>query len=132
MGAIVGIVVVFAMVFGGYLAAGGKIGIILKALPFEMMMIGGAAVGAFVVSVMTAHTIKHTMGEFGKLFKAARNGSGRIINDLLCLLYELIRRRSAAKSAGIGSSISRSRMEFVESSAQIPEDHPNGPSCDAI
>ena len=29
------------MVFGGYIAAGGKLGIILKALPFELMMIGG-------------------------------------------------------------------------------------------
>ena len=38
-----GIVVIFVMVFGGYLAAGGKMGIILKTLPFEMIMIGGAA-----------------------------------------------------------------------------------------
>ena len=38
---IVGIIVIFAMVFGGYLLAGGKLGIIIKSLPFEMMMIGG-------------------------------------------------------------------------------------------
>ncbi len=31
---IIGIVVTFAMVFGGYLAAGGKMTIILKSLPF--------------------------------------------------------------------------------------------------
>jgi chemotaxis protein MotA len=31
---IIGIVVIFAMVFGGYLMAGGKMGIILKSLPF--------------------------------------------------------------------------------------------------
>jgi chemotaxis protein MotA len=47
--AIVGIVLVFAMVFGGYLLAGGKLGIIVKALPFELMMIGGAAAGAFLI-----------------------------------------------------------------------------------
>ena len=47
---IVGVVVVFVMVFGGYLAAGGKMGIILKSLPFEFTMIGGAAVGAFLIS----------------------------------------------------------------------------------
>ena len=34
---IVGIVVIFVMVFGGYLAAGGKMTIIMKSLPFEMM-----------------------------------------------------------------------------------------------
>ena len=38
---VVGIVMIFVMVFGGYLAAGGKMGIILKSLPFEMTMIGG-------------------------------------------------------------------------------------------
>ena len=43
---IVGIIMIFVMVFGGYLAAGGKMGIILKSLPFEMTMIGGAAAGA--------------------------------------------------------------------------------------
>jgi chemotaxis protein MotA len=47
---IVGIVVVFVMVFGGYALAGGKFGIIVKALPFEMMMIGGAALGAFLIA----------------------------------------------------------------------------------
>ena len=48
---IVGIIVIFAMVFGGYLLAGGKLGIILKSLPFEMMMIGGAAVCALVLDI---------------------------------------------------------------------------------
>jgi len=47
---LIGIVVVFVMVFGGYIAAGGKMGIVLKALPFELTMIGGAAVGAFLIS----------------------------------------------------------------------------------
>ena len=47
---LVGILIIFVMVFGGYLAAGGKLGIILKALPFELMMIGGAAIGAFLIS----------------------------------------------------------------------------------
>lgn len=35
----VGIFFTLAMVFGGYLLAGGKMGVILHALPFEMMMI---------------------------------------------------------------------------------------------
>ena len=43
---IIGIVVLFAMVFGGYTIAGGKMGVILHSLPYEMMMIGGAAVGS--------------------------------------------------------------------------------------
>ena len=44
---IIGIVVLFGMVFGGYTIAGGKMGVILHSLPYEMMMIGGALVGTF-------------------------------------------------------------------------------------
>lgn len=47
---IVGLLVVFVGVFGGYVLSGGKLGIILHALPFEGMMIGGAAVGSFLAS----------------------------------------------------------------------------------
>ena len=47
---LVGLIVVFVAVFGGYFLAGGKFEIILKALPYEFMMIGGAALGAFIIS----------------------------------------------------------------------------------
>ena len=64
-------------------------GIILKALPFELAMIGGAAVGAFLLSNDSA-AVKHTLRNLGKVFK------GPIwkpddYRDLLCLLFELIR-----------------------------------------
>lgn len=86
---IIGIVIIFAMVFGGYLAAGGKLGIIIKALPFEMMMIGGAAIGAFLIS-NDMSAVKHTLKDMGKVFKGPKwkNDDYR---DLLCLLFELIR-----------------------------------------
>ena len=57
---LIGIVVIFVMVFGGYLLAGGKLGIILKSLPFEMMMIGGAAIGAFLISNSGEHDNNNT------------------------------------------------------------------------
>lgn len=86
---IIGIVIIFAMVFGGYVAAGGKMGIILKSLPFEMIMIGGAAVGAFVLANDMA-AIKHTLKDVGKVFKGAK-WKPSDYRDLLCLLFELIR-----------------------------------------
>lgn len=46
----VGILVVFAMVFGGFIIAGGKMSIILKAAPLELMIIGGAALGAYIIA----------------------------------------------------------------------------------
>lgn len=86
---LIGIVVIFIMVFGGYLLAGGKLGIILKALPFEMMMIGGAAVGAFLISNDMA-SVKHTFKDMGKVFKGPK-WKHEDYKDLLCLLFELIR-----------------------------------------
>ncbi len=86
---IVGIALIFIMVFGGYLAAGGKMGIILKSLPYEFTMIGGAAAGAFVISNDMAG-IKHTMKDIGKVFKGPKWAPSDY-RDLLCLLFELIR-----------------------------------------
>ena len=85
----IGIGVIFVMVFGGYMLAGGKLGIILKALPFEMMMIGGAATGAFLIS-NDISVVKHTAKDIGKVFKGAR-WKPADYRDLLCLLFELIR-----------------------------------------
>ncbi|MDJ0825797.1 MAG: flagellar motor stator protein MotA [Rhodobacter sp.] len=86
---IVGILMIFVMVFGGYLAAGGKMGIILKSLPYELTMIGGAAIGAFVISNDMA-AIKHTVKDIGRVFKGPR-WKHEDYRDLLCLLFELIR-----------------------------------------
>jgi chemotaxis protein MotA len=85
----VGIAVILVMVFGGYVLAGGKMGIILKALPFEMIMIGGAAIGAFLISNDMA-AVKHTLKDIGKVFKGPK-WKPDDYRDLLCLLFELIR-----------------------------------------
>ncbi len=42
----IGLAVVFGAVFGGYIAAGGKMAPIIKAAPFEIVIIAGAAIGA--------------------------------------------------------------------------------------
>lgn len=86
---LVGIAVILIMVFGGYVLAGGKMGIILKALPFELIMIGGAAIGAFLISNDMA-SVKHALKDIGKVFKGARWKTGDY-RDILCLLFELIR-----------------------------------------
>lgn len=46
----VGILIVFATVFGGYMAGGGKMHVIIEAAILEMVIIGGAAFGAYVVA----------------------------------------------------------------------------------
>ncbi|NDW32022.1 flagellar motor stator protein MotA [Salipiger sp. PrR007] len=86
---IIGIVVIFGMVFGGYLAAGGKMSIIIKSLPFEMMMIGGAAAGAFLLG-NDGSVVKHTLADIGKVFKGVK-WKPNDYKELLCLLFELIK-----------------------------------------
>lgn len=92
---IIGIVIIFVMVFGGYTLAGGHMDIILHSLPFEMMIIGGAAVGAFVIG-NDVSTIKHTAKDMGKVFKGSK-WKQQDYQDLMCLLFSLI--KLARKSA---------------------------------
>jgi len=86
---LIGIVFVLVTVFGGYLLAGGKMGIILKALPFEMIMILGAATGAFAIS-NDGSAIKQTIRDLGKVVKGPK-WQAQDYRDLLCMLFELLR-----------------------------------------
>lgn len=86
---IIGIITILGMVFGGYFLAGGKFGIIIKALPFEMMMICGAAAGAFFIG-NDGSAVKHTIKDVTKVFKGPK-WKHSDYQDLLCLLFELIR-----------------------------------------
>lgn len=86
---IVGIAIVFIMVFGGYLAAGGNIVIILEAMPFELAIIGGAAIGAFLLS-NDLGSVKRTLRDTKLVFKGP-HWNPDDYRDMLCLLYELIR-----------------------------------------
>src|SRR5688500_1378980 len=86
---IVGICIVFVMVFGGYVMAGGHLDIILHALPFELMMIFGAATGAFVIS-NDKHGITHTLKDVGKVFKGP-HWKPQDFQELLCLMFQLIK-----------------------------------------
>ena len=89
MNAILGLIITMVMVFGGYMLAGGKMSIIMYSLPYEMMMIGGAAAGAFLISNNISE-VKHTLKDVGKVFKGPR-WKPEDYSDLLCLLFSLIR-----------------------------------------
>ena len=67
----IGIVVLLVMVFGGYMLAGGAMGPILSALPLELMMIGGAALGATLIG-NSMHELKLLGGGFVKVFKGPK------------------------------------------------------------
>lgn len=85
----IGFAIVFLMVFGGYVAAGGKIEIVLQALPFELAIIGGASIGAFLIS-NDSKIITSTLKSLKKIFTGSKWNNDDY-QDLLCLLFELIR-----------------------------------------
>lgn len=88
MVALLGVLITLVMVFGGYALAGGKIEIILNALPFEIMIIGGAAVGAFIAGNNMA-VVRHTGADIRALIRGPKFGK-QDYQDLLCLLHELL------------------------------------------
>tara|TARA_R100000655_G_scaffold22998_1_gene46485 strand:+ start:3265 stop:4134 length:870 start_codon:yes stop_codon:yes gene_type:complete len=87
---ILGFVVVMGMVFGGYMLSGGDMGIITHALPFEGMMIGGAALGSFIAANSFAN-IAGAGRALVKAFKGPKWNSGDYV-DLLNLMYTLARK----------------------------------------
>lgn len=89
MSSLFGIILTVVCVFGGYIMAGGKMDIILHSLPYEMIIIGGAAIGAFACA-NDMHTIKHTIKDVGAVFKGAK-WKRTDYADLLCLMHELVR-----------------------------------------
>lgn len=72
MYAIIGIVILLVMVFGGFAITGGALGPVMHAIPHEMLIIGGAAVGALVTG-NSLHGLKAIGGAFGKVFKGPRH-----------------------------------------------------------
>jgi chemotaxis protein MotA len=84
----VGFIIILGCVFGSFLLGGGKMEIVLHALPHELMAIGGAAIGAFIVSNSVA-TVKLAGKGIARAFKGAR-WKDKDYKDLLALLFALL------------------------------------------
>ena len=93
---IIGIVVLFSMVFGSFIISGGKLAVIMSALPHEMMAIGGAGVAAFLIS-NSMTVIKGTGAGVAKAFSGPKWKAGDY-RDLLSLLFLLTK---TMKSKGV-------------------------------
>jgi len=100
-----GFAFLLVMVFGGYVLAGGKISIILAALPFELMIIGGAGVGTLLMA-NSMHGVKHVLAGFGKIIKGGRFQKSDYI-DLLSLLYFFVRLASTKGAMALEPHIER-------------------------
>jgi chemotaxis protein MotA len=89
---IVGIIVVFACVFGGYAAMGGHLEVLWQ--PFEFVIILGAAIGAFVIG-NTGPVLKAVPKMFGTLIKGPKYNQAAYV-ELLGMqfaLYKLVQQK---------------------------------------
>src|SRR5258707_2700800 len=93
---IIGIVLLFALVFGSFIISGGNMAVILEALPHEMMTIGGAGAAAFLIS-NSMTVIKGTGGGFKMVFAGPKWKAGDY-RDVLSLLFLLTK---TMKSKGV-------------------------------
>ncbi len=65
---VIGIVVLILLVFGGFALTGGNLGPVMHALPHEMLIIGGAAIGSLIIGNSGAD-LKALGGGLAKVFK---------------------------------------------------------------
>lgn len=77
MSAIIGLVVLFFCVFGGFVIAGGSLAPIIKAAPYEGFIIGGAGIGGMIAG-NSSSIFKGAMGGFGRCLKGGKYKKRRL------------------------------------------------------
>ena len=105
---IIGYVVVCASVFGGFAMAGGHLAVLFQ--PLELLMIGGAALGAFFVG-NNGKSIKATMKAFPTLFKGSRY-TRDLYMEMMSLLFEVL------------SKVRKEGLMSIEGDIDTPHDSP--------
>lgn len=103
----IGYILILFSVLGGFVMVGGSIAALLQ--PVELLMIGGSAVGAFVIA-NGGPELKATLKALPKLFKPSPYNKA-FYADVFCLLFELL-----AKSRKSGLMSIESDVENPESS----------------
>jgi chemotaxis protein MotA len=87
---IVGYVVSMGCIFGVYILHGGNIGVILNALPFELITIFGGALGAFAVNNQPK-VLKATIAMIPQALKSSKYTKERYL-ELMALLYDILQK----------------------------------------
>ena len=87
--AIIGIVVLLVMVFGGFAITGGNLVPVMKALPAEMLIIGGACAGALIIG-NSVNDLKSLWASLQKVFKGPQYGKQDYL-DCIFLIAKLMK-----------------------------------------
>lgn len=105
---LLGYLVVIGSVFGGFVLAGGHMGALYQ--PFEFLIIGGGALGAFIVS-NNIKVSRAVLASLPGLLKRSKYSKDRYL-ELMALLYELL---SKARKEGLMA---------IESDIETPAESP--------
>jgi len=87
---IIGWLIVLVCVFGVYVFHGGNVMVLLLALPFEIITIGGATIGAFLANNQMK-VVKATMRGIGACFKGSKYTKARYM-ELMALMYDILQK----------------------------------------
>ncbi|OBV40993.1 flagellar motor stator protein MotA [Janthinobacterium psychrotolerans] len=105
---IIGYIIVCASVFGGFAMAGGHLAALFQ--PLELLMIGGAAAGAFLVG-NNNKAIKATIAALPSLFKGSRYTKD-LYMELMSLLFEVL------------SKVRKEGLMSIEGDIDSPQESP--------
>ena len=89
---LIGYGVALGCIFGAYIIHGGNIGVILHALPTELMAILGGSLGAFAVNNQPK-VLKATLAAIPSVLKGSKYSKARYM-ELMALLYDILHRRA--------------------------------------
>lgn len=95
MMAVAGVVVLIVMVFGGFAFTGGSLEPLLEALPHEMLIIGGAAVGMLIIS-----NDKNSLIQLGKGLGQIIKGGRYKQQDYMSAIFLTVRLMRLLKTEG--------------------------------
>jgi len=85
-----GYLITFGCVFGVFVLHGGNMQVLMAALPFEMITIGGAAFGSF-IATNQAKVLKATLTTLPQVFKGSRYTKERYL-ELMGMLYVILQK----------------------------------------
>lgn len=119
---LIGLVMVAGLVFGGFTLSGGKMDVLIHAIPFEGMMIGGAALGSFIIANSFSQ-IKRTAKSFGRAFKGTK-WKAKDYSDILALMFELTRLYRVKGILALDSHIETpNESEIFQRYPRLTKDH---------
>jgi chemotaxis protein MotA len=119
---IIGVVLLFGLVFGSFIMSGGNMGVIIEAAPHELMCIMGAAVASFLIS-NSMTTIKATGAGMAKVFAGPKWKSSDY-NDLLALLFLLTKTMKTKGVIALESHIEKPQESTIFSKyPKLMKDH---------